>query len=831
MASVVPGFECDIFISYRHNDNRSGWVTDFVNALQEELAATIKEPLSIYFDKNPHDGLLETHDVDDSLKEKLKCLIFIPVISRTYCDVKSFAWNHEFLAFLKTAAVDTLGLKVKLSNGNTASRVLPIRIHELDANDKKTIETELQGVLRAIDFTFQAAGVNRPLRPKEDESLKSVSQNSYRDQINKTANAISDLIASFQRRGLSNAEVASGDSHETVPEPRQRKNWSFKIPVLNKFQIAIAALTSSMLLLTLLSLVHFSEGNHKSPTYKTTILPPDNTKFYNLLGGNVALAPDGTMMAFVAIDSLGKSLLYVRPLNALEARALKGTEDAMRPFWSPDSRFIGFFADGKLKKIDITGGPALTLCDGHSGRGGSWNQDGVIIFSTAGNAAISSVSASGGNSVQVTRLDTARHETNHRWPVFFPDGKHFVFTSRINASSPHQDDAIFLASLDSSFTPKMLTRASSTLAFANGYLIYFKGATLLAQPFDADKLVATGDPIRIADHLYFESLTSNAAFSVSQNGLLTYQSGLSTAAGMDLVWHDRNGNRLGSLSHALVYNHIRISPDGKRVAISEPNAKGSLDNWLYEINRGAWTRFTFNDGTDSNPVWSPDGKMIIYGSDIKGVVDIYLRASSGAGTEEVLLESSESKFPSDWSRDGRFIAYYSQPKGSGNSDIWILPVSTVGDKSERHPFLFLQTEFSEVRPVFSPDGRWIAYQSNESGRNEIYIRPFPGPGGKWQVSTKGGTRPHWRGDGKELFFVSPNLKGMSAEIKTSGTTVAVGVERTLFQFGNFIGFGSSRDLYDVTSDGQKFLVETLHGNDLSMPVTLVVNWMGDLKEK
>lgn len=830
MPSIVPGFEYDIFISYRHKDNKGDhWVSEFVSALKTEIDATFKDDISIYFDANPHDGLLETHDVDDSLKDKLKCLIFIPIISRTYCDAKSFAWNYEFLAYLKTAAVDSIGLKVKLPNGNTASRVLPIRIHELDANDKKTIEAELQGVLRAIDFTYKASGINRPLLPKDDETIKGSGQPTYRDQVNKTANAINDLIAGMQGKVISGTQSTSDNDQASGPHTRLKKNLSFKIPSLSKFQIAIAFLVISLLMLAVLSVVHFSERNPKNPTYKTSILPPDNSKFNNILGGNFALSPDGTMIAFSALDSLGKSQLYVRSLNAMEARVLKGTEGAQRPLWSPDSRFVGFFAEGKLKKIDIIGGPAVTLCDAHTSRGGSWNQFGVIIFSTAGNAPISRVSASGGNPMQVTRLDTARHETNHRFPVFLPDGRHFIFTSRINASSPHQDDAIFLASLDSSFAPKMIVKASSSLAYANGYLIYYKGATLLAQLFDADKFEATGDPTRIADQIYYETLTSNAAFTVSQNGLLAYQTGFNTDGRLNLEWRSRNGNRLGSLRDVRPYLKTRISPDGKRVAISMLDSKGLSDIWLYEIGRDAWTRFTFSDGTDDNPVWSPDSKMIAYGSEGKGVLDIYLRPSGGNGTEEIILESSESKYPTDWSHDGKFIAYFSSPNGSNNSDIWILPMRTAGNKSER-PFIFLQTEFSESGAVFSPDGRWIAYQSNESGQSEIYIRPFPGPGGKWQVSTKGGTRPHWRGDGKELFFVAPDLKGMSVEIKTNDATVAVGFERPLFQFGSFIGFGITRGFYDVSSDGQKFLVETTQGDVFSVPVTLVVNWLDELKK-
>lgn len=828
MASISQDFEYDIFISYRHNDNRSGWVTDFVNALQEELAATIKEPLSIYFDKNSHDGLLETHDVDGSLKGKLKCLIFIPIISRTYCDTKSFAWNHEFLEYLKIASEDSLGIKIKLPNSNTASRVLPIRIHELDAQDKQSIESVLQGPLRAIDFTYKTAGVNRPMLPKDDETIKGSGQATYRDQVNKTANAINDLLAGMQGKAISGTESTSDNDQTSAPQTRLKKNRSFKFPFLSKFHIAIAFLIISLLMLAILSVVHFSQDSDKSPTYKTSILPPDNSKFNNILGGNIALSPDGTMMAFVALDSLGKSQLYVRSLNAMEAGVLKGTEGAQRPFWSPDNHFVGFFAEGKLKKIDIIGGgPAVTLCDAHTSRGGSWNQDGVIIFSTAGNAPISRVSASGGNSMQVTHLDTARHENNHRFPVFLPDGQHFVFTSRVNASSPHQDDAIFLASLDSSFAPKMIAKASSSLAYANGYLIYYKGATLLAQLFDADRFEATGDPIRIADQIYFETLTSNAAFTVSQNGLLAYQTGFSTDGKLNLEWRNRNGNRLGSLSDVRPYLKTRISPDGKRVAISMLDSKGVSDIWLYEIGRDAWTRFTFSDGTDDNPVWSPDSKMITYGSDRKGVLDIYLRPSGGNGTEELILQSSESKYPTDWSPDGKFIVYHSSRNGSNDSDLWILPLSLAGNKSGHQPFTFLQTEFSESAAVFSPDGRWIAYQSNESGRSEIYIRPFPGPGDKWQVSTKGGTRAHWRGDGKELFFVAPDLKGMSVEIETKRATVAVGVERPLFQFGSFIGFGVNRGLYDVASDGQKFLVETTQGDVFSVPVTLVVNWLGE----
>jgi Tol biopolymer transport system component len=827
MASIVPGFEYDIFISYRHNDNRSGWVTDFVNALQEELAATVKEPLSIYFDKNPHDGLLETHDVDGSLKDKLKCLIFIPIISRTYCDTKSFAWNSEFLEFLKIASADSFGLKVKLPNSNMASRVLPVRIHELDGNDKKSIEAELQGVLRPIDFTYKAAGINRPLLPKDDETIKASGQATYRDQINKTANAISDLIAGMEGKVVSIAQNFPANDQPMARQTTRKKK--FNIPAFDKFQIAILLLSVSFLLLVIISISYFSKGNEIKPTYKATILPPNSTRFNSILGANLALSQDGSKLAFSALDSLGKSILYVRPLNSMNAKAFKGTEGALRPFWSPDNKHIGFFVDGKLKKLNILDGTIVTLCEAHISRGGSWNQDGVILFSTDGSAPISRVSANGGKTIRVTNFDTTRHDNNHRFPVFLPDGKHFLFTSRINASSPSNEDAIYLASLDTTFTPRIITKASSSLAYANGYLIYYKGTSLFAQSFDSNKFDLKGDPFKIADNLYYEPLSSNAAFTVSHNGLLVYQSGFSTDGAVTLEWRNRSGARLGDLTNGQFYNHVRISPDGKLVAVSKVNINALFDIWIYEINRDIWTRFTFDDGTKADPVWSPDNKMIAYRSDQTGMGAMYIKPANGTSPERPILQTSVFNIPDDWSPDGRFISYHTFPAAMSR-DIWILPMKD--NKPERDPFPFLQTEFNEWNAVFSPDGKWIAYQSDESGQIEIYIRPFPGLGGKWQVSTKGGTRPRWRADGKELFFAGPDLKGLVVGITTKDNAVIVGAEQTLFPFGSSLSFfGNTRSLFDVTRDGQKFLVETLQGDDFDMPVTLVVNWLEEQKKE
>ncbi|MBF8296773.1 MAG: serine/threonine protein kinase [Bacteroidetes bacterium] len=577
-----------------------------------------------------------------------------------------------------------------------------------------------------------------------------------------------------------------------------------------------------LLALIALAIFHFTETPTDSRTYRATILPPEKTSLSSSFGGHIALSPDGRLLAFVARDSAGKTVLWVRPLNALTGQALNGTDDASFPFWSPDSRFIGFFASGKLKKIEASGGPPQTLCDAPTGRGGTWNDKGTILFCPSnGPFSLSRVSAAGGVPVIITKLDSSRSETSHRWPCFLPDGEHFLFTTRTTTGGVGEGDAIFVASLDTAFTPRVLIKSGSSVDYAYGHLLFAREQTLMAQPFDVKTFEITGDAFPISESVYFESFTSRTSFSVSQNGILAYQTGTSSA-GIKLLWYDKTGKQTGALNQSSVYHDLRLSPDGRRVAISQFDAKSrNTDIWLYEIGRSVWTKFTFDPALERWPIWSPDGSTIVFASNRKGRLDLFQRSSSGAGSEELLLESNLQKYPSDWSRDGRFIAYHTEDLKT-KSDIWILPM-----KGERKPFLFLQTEFIEVRASFSPDGRWIAYQSDESGRFEVYIRPFPGPGGKWQVSTNGGTRPRWRRDGKELFYLELDAKIMAAEITLGSTTVDVGSARSLFQIRPF--GGGARDIYDVTSDGQRFLVASPGSEEISSPVTLVVNWTAEIR--
>ncbi len=464
---------------------------------------------------------------------------------------------------------------------------------------------------------------------------------------------------------------------------------------------------------------------------------------------------------------------------------------------------------------------------GGNGRGGTWNEKGTIIYGGSGSRPLFTVAAAGGQPVALTKLDTSRNQYSHRWPCFLPDGKHFLYTVMTVAGGVGVGDAIILASLDTSFIPRQVVNSGSSAGYANGHLLFAREQTLLAQSFDPMSLQTAGDAFPVAEHVHFEPLTTKASFSVSQKGDLVYQTGTGQTR-MRLLWYDRAGKRIGEVGQSAIFSHFRISPDGKRIAVSKTDALNE-DLWLYEIARKVWTRFTFDPSTDGWPTWSPDGATIVFSSAKKGTPNLFQRAASGEGSEEVLLETNQPIFSTDWSRDGKFLAYHSADLKKGN-DIWILPMSPDPKRAsgERKPFPFLETEFGEGRPVFSPDGRWIAYQSNESGRAEVYIRPFPGPGGKWQVSTNGGTHPRWRSDGKELFFLGSD-KIMAAEIRLGSSVVNVGILTALFPAAAISTGG--RDGYDVTGDGQRFLVST-HGNEgVSSPVTLVVYWVGEIKKK
>jgi eukaryotic-like serine/threonine-protein kinase len=580
--------------------------------------------------------------------------------------------------------------------------------------------------------------------------------------------------------------------------------------------------------------LYFKRPSIEVQTIKSYILPPEKLSFAiqssGVGEGHLALSPDGSMLAFVAADSAGKTHLMVRVLNALSAKDLPTTEGAFYPFWSPDNRYIGFFQSGKMKKIEASGGPSVTICDASDGRGGSWNQDGVIIFSPNAAAPIYQVPAAGGTATAVTKLDTSRRESSHRWSHFLPNGKHFLYFSRYSFGGvEREEDACVVASLDGKVN-KRLMPAKGNVVYASGYLIYLREKTLMAQPFDVDKLETSGDAIPIAESVEYDLGFNRAVFSVSQNGMLVYPAS-SIQSGFQLEWFDRLGKSLGKIAEPALYNSVAISPDGKKLAF-DVNQSQNMDIWIYDIARALPTKFTFDSFADQYPVWSPDGNHIVFCSDRRGYLDLYQKTTSGAGVEEVLLQSLDQKFPLDWSTDGKFILYAAyESKGMG--DLWILPLA-----GDRKPFSFLQTEFEEYLGQFSPDMRWISYGSNESGVWELYVRPFIGEDRKpimnetrkWQVSTNGISPNHisrWNQNGNEIFYFTNDNKMMVAEIKARGSTFDVGAVRQLFE----VKMKGIVSFYDVTADGQKFLMGIPVGGQSAPPLSLVTNWDAELKKK
>jgi eukaryotic-like serine/threonine-protein kinase len=532
-----------------------------------------------------------------------------------------------------------------------------------------------------------------------------------------------------------------------------------------------------------------------------------------------SISPDGRRLVYPA-STEGKQQLWIRNLDSVTPQLLTGTDRTSYPaFWSPDGRNIGFFADGKLKKLQLSGGPVQPLTDAPNPLGGSWNREGVIIFAPDGTSPLYRMSANGGERTQLTTLDESRQEHTHRWPLFLPDGHHFLYLAR---SPQRENTAIYLGSLDSKETKRVLT-ADSNVAYApQGYLLFAREGTLMAQPFDVDKLVVTGDEFSVVEQISSMLLSTMAGFSVSENGVLAYVTGNPT---VQLTWFDRSGTQLRTVGNPFGivadktlpadYLSFRLSPDEKRVAVSriDPPAVAP-DISLIELTRGVASKLTSEPRIDDFPVLSPDGSQIAFSSNREGAMNLYWKLASGAGKEEGLLKSNQAGHMQDWSPDGRFLLYRTYGVKT-KSDIWVLPL--FGD---RKPYPFLNNEFDEAFARFSPDGQWVAYVSDEAGTSEVYVRRFQGSGGSWRISTGGGSVPCWRRIG-ELFYLS-GRKLMAVDVKASDSSFEPGVPKLLFEKSGIRN-------YEVTRDGQRFLIGVPVEESSPEPITVVLNWTADLK--
>jgi Tol biopolymer transport system component len=578
-----------------------------------------------------------------------------------------------------------------------------------------------------------------------------------------------------------------------------------------------------------LAVVHFREKPAVKEMVRFDISAPANTT----VGDNSAVSPDGRKIAFVATGVDHKRMIWVRSLNFEEARSLAGTEDITGdPFWSPDSRFLAFGSGGKLKRIEAAGGPAQTLCDAPTFNAGFWTSDNRILFGTLG--PVQQVSAAGGMPTPLTTLDHSRNELAHAAPVMLPDGNHFVY-SRV--SIPLENGGVYIGSLDAKpeqqSTKRLLPDTSpavyvpSPLAGdAPGFLLFMRGltlasnetGTLMAQPFDPKRLELSGEAVPIAEQV-------TASFSASRNGVLAFRTG-GTQGDSQLTWYDRKGSVLSTAGEIGEYQQLTVSPDEKRLAYQ----RGS-DLWLFEFARGVNTKFTFGNPSVS-PAWSADGSRIVFISIRGSGYGIYQKASNLAGQEELLFQSPEVKGAPNWTHDGKFLMYNALSSDGKQGDLWILPVG--GSASDRKPLSFLRTEFNEFDGRFSGDGRWAAYVSNQSGKNEIYVLPFdasnpgsPAAGGLHQVSQDGGTDVHWSGDGKELFYLAPDGYLMSVDVSAAGGTLQTGAPQRLFKSP------ASSGSWDVSADGKRFLSAAPPASSVasaaSPPYHVVMNWTELLK--
>ena len=561
-----------------------------------------------------------------------------------------------------------------------------------------------------------------------------------------------------------------------------------------------------------LGFIHFRETPPPVRAMRFSISPPQKALIHTF-----ALSPDSRYLV-IAAAAQGKSGLWVRPLDSLNYQLLASTEGATYPFWSPDSRSIAFFAGGKLKKVAVTGGPVQTVCEATGGRGGTWYPDGTIVFAPAAAGGIYRVPATGGAATPAVAYEDNRGLGFQRFPTSLGGGRYFLFTI---SSALGERNGIYLGQLGSKETRRLMTETSS-IAYAApaageriGHLLFLRQSTLMAQPFDAARLELKDEALPVAEQVGIAANVFFGAFSASQNGALAYRAG-----GGDrrlAVWFDRDGKRLDTVGEPASYGWLAISPDQQRVVRSIASLNQTQDLWMHDLARGAISRFTFGPGTNTNPVWSPDGSRIAFASNRRGPIDIYQKTASGGGKDELLLKADAPSRPTDWSSDGRFLAFMSYKKSSW--DLWLLPL-----EGDRKPVPFLETEFDEEDGHFSPDGRWMAYASNENGSYQVYVQPLPPTGAKYQISTAGGRRPRWRRDGKELYYIAADEKLVAVAMRATAAGFEAGIPQPLFDTriaGAPLQFGSA---YEASRDGRRFLINVPAEESTEVPITVVLNW-------
>jgi len=640
--------------------------------------------------------------------------------------------------------------------------------------------------------------VNRCLEKKPERRFQSTADLGF---------ALDALSAPTSSSGRDLTTAASAAVTEAT-----KSKWRARLPWLATGVFALIA--AGALLFTYLN----RTTSTTAKPFRLSFSPPANLSFNDDHPDAAVISPDGQKIAFTATSADGKRMLYVRNVDATEATLLPGSDNAIEPFWSPDSRAIAYGSNSKLKRSDLTGGAAQVLCDAPRLLGGTWNKDGVIVFGPGYRMTLMQVSARGGEPKPV-QMKTQQDELEHRFPYFLPDGRHFLLGRK---------GGLWAGSLDSPEFKQVVGEIRGGAIYAPpGWLIFIQNETLAAQAFDAGKLTVTGEPIPIITGAKF--LGNLRRFSVSDNGVLVWQG--QWQRDYQLVWYDRTGKQTGAIDAAIKVNvgqSPMLSPDGKRLVVRReigpagagPNPGAGSNLWVVDLEKGTPLRITST--FSQMPVWSPDGGRIVYNNGN----NIVVRAASGSGEAETLVQ--RTAFPADWSRDGRFVVFMERAVKT-RTDLWVLPM--FGDRKE---YLLSNSAFEEMNPQFSPDGHWLAYSSDETGDYEIYVQSFSPDGklgaDKKRVSTSGGKLPVWRRDGSELFFIAADGQMMASSVQTGGTEFEFAAAKPLFKTRTLSLEGGIYHEYDVSPDGQRFLIGTLIGDTKAPPPTVLLNWPAALKQ-
>lgn len=613
---------------------------------------------------------------------------------------------------------------------------------------------------------------------------------------------------------LSGEAISSGDGKtQLLPVETTKKSVTVISRLFTRERLPwILVAIFAILAAAALGYAYFSGASTSEKTVRLTFSPPSELAFNDTQWDAAVISPDGHKIAFTATSADGKQMLYVRNLDSSEVKLLPGSENALEPFWSPDSRSVAFGSQGKLKRADLTGANAQVLCDSPRLIGGTWSKDGIIVFAPGYRMTLLQVPAQGGEPKPVN-MNIDADDLEQRNPYFLPDGRHFLF--------PRGERGIWVGSLDSPEIKQISDVRGAVVYAPPGWLVFIQNDALMAQAFEAGKLALTGEPIPIITG--GRNSPGVRRFSVSDNGVLVWQG--QWQRDYQLVWYDREGKQTGAIDDPMkvsVGQSPMLSPDGKRLVVRRVTGSLGADSniWVIDLEKGTGLRITST--FSQMPVWSPDGSRILHNNGN----NIVVKAANGSGDAEILLQ--RTAFPTAWSPDGRFVLFMERGVKT-RTDLWVLPV--FGDRKE---YLLSNSPFDEQNPQLSPDGRWLAYTSDETGNNEIYVQSFSADGKlgaeKKRLSTTGGRLPIWRRDGSELFFIASDGQMMASSVKTGGTEFEFAAPKPLFKTRTLSLEGGIYHEYDVTPDGQRFLIGTLIGDTKMPPPTVILNWTADLKK-